>query len=356
MKKLIKFGLIVSLGIFFSCQKTTEKKEANQTSAKDKSINKTNSLQEKDYVLNEEYPKGDVRRYGIFPDSAYVNIHPVSKKPKITTVLDMAEADQVELFFPKGYYKTALLLDSRQDMTLKFDRAEFDLVHITQVSKEEIRPRNITLKGTLILYDRLGLTEARNIEIDSVLIRSDEKKSIRKMRSRGCHVYHGCKDIRIKYLEIDDFGSGDSRYKNNHASLAVDGWKNNPENLYIGKLYIRSTDRHGIYLTGSYHRIDEIIIDRFGVGSAKEMRPMQDASLIEHELFAALWINRCYDSSIGDIVINAGSSDGFFTANFDEGDTLRPVTIHNLTVKNFDRTLPIYFAKNTGVVVENLIK
>ena len=353
MKNLYFFlGILV---FFFSCKE----KEAGEKTYSDKktAFKETQKiLSENAYILNENFPKGDVRRYGIFPDSAYTNIHPVSNKSKITTVLNMAEANKIELFFPKGYYKTALLLDSRKNIKLRFDKAEFDLVQITQISKNHTKPENIELKGELIIYDRLGITEATNIKIDTVYLKSDIEKSIRSMRSRGCQIYHGCKDIKIKYLSIDDFGSGDNRYKNNHASLAVDGWKNNPENLHIQKLYIKSSDRHGIYLTGSNHKIDEIVIDQFGVGSSEGMTPMQDASLVEHQLFSAIWINRCYNSTIGDITINSKNSDGYFTTNFDEGDSLNPVKIRQLTVKNFDRTLPIRFAKNTGVMVEKIIK
>ena len=268
----------------------------------------------------------------------------------------MAEANKIELFFSKGYYKTALLLDSRKNIKLRFNKAEFDLVSITQISKNHVKPENIELKGELIIYDRLGITEATNIKIDTVYLKSDIEKSIRSMRSRGCHIYHGSKDIKIKYLSIDDFGSGDNRYKNNHASLAVDGWNNNPKNLYIQKLYIKSSDRHGVYLTGFNHKIDEIIIDQFGVGSSEGMTLMQDASVEEHQLFSAIWINRCYNSTIGNITINSKNSDGYFSTNFDEGDSLNPVNIRQLTVKNFDRTLPVRFAKNTGFMVEKIIK
>ena len=311
---------------------------------------------EKDYVLYDEFPRGDVRRYGVFPDSSYASTHPISKKSKLMTALDLGETYNLELFFPKGYYNTALLLDSRKNMNLRFDKAEFDLIRIARLQNKDSRSENVKFKGTVISYERLGLMHARNVQIDSVLIKSDTVKSVRKMRSRGCQIYSGTEDLRIGYMMIEDFGSGDERYNNNHAALAVDGYRDNPRNMHIKELHIKSTDRHGIYLTGTGHRIDKITIDRFGIGSAKDMAPMQDASLIEHKLFSAIWINRCYDSNIGTIQIDAKNSDGYFTANFDEGDTLRPVRIKHMTIKNFDRTLPLYFAKNTGVIVENLKK
>ena len=205
-------NLYFFLGILVLLLSCNEKPASEKTNSDKKTAFKETQkiLSEDAYILNENFPKGDVRRYGIFPDSAYTNTHPISKKSKITTVLDMAETNKIELFFPKGYYKTALLLDSRKNIKLRFDKAEFDLVHITQISKNHIKPENIELKGALIIYDRLGITEATNIKIDTVYLKSDIEKSIRRMRSRGCHIYHGCKNIKIKYLSIDDFGSGDN--------------------------------------------------------------------------------------------------------------------------------------------------
>lgn len=349
--KYLKLICAFSFLIFFLS--TCKKKEIQLKPLKEQVTkeNKSN-LKEDIYALNKAYNIGDVRRYGIFPDSSYTYIHPISKKPKITTALDLAENNNITLFFPKGYYKTALILDGRTNLSIQFDNAEFDLIHITQDVKTKKKPKNISLKGTVISYDRLGITEATNIEIDTVFLKSNTTKSIRKMRSRGCHIYHGSKFITIKHLIIDDLGSGDKRYHNSHAALALDGWGNNPENITIDKLYIKSSDRHGIYLTGKNHVIKDVIIEQFGIGSDEEMSPMQDASDIEYKLFAGIWINRCYNSKIGKITINAKNSKGYFIANFDEGDSLRPVNIEELEIKNADRTLPVYFSKNTGVLVQ----
>lgn len=353
IKRLLTIVFLI-LAIYACKENSTsaKKKIDKGVSSKVPSVN----FQERDLVLNDKYTIGDVRRYGIFPDSSYTYTHPISKKPKITTVLDLAEEKNIELFFPKGFYNMALILDGRQNIQLRFDKAAFDIIHITKDTEAKHAPKNIKLKGSLITYDRLGITEAKNIAIDTVFIKTDTTRNYRKMRSRGCHIYYGSKNITIKYLEIDDFGSGDDRYHNNHAALALDGWRNNPEKVNIDKLYIKSTDRHGVYLTGKNHTINEIIIDRFGIGDDKGMSGMQDANGVEYKLFSGIWINRCYDTSIGDITINTKDSKGFFTVNFDEGDTLRPVVINRLEVKNFDRKLPVRFAKNTGVIVKEIIK
>lgn len=312
---------------------------------------KNESFNDKNYVLNSKYPVGDVRRYGIYPDSSYASIHPFTNLPKITTVIDLAEQHGIELFFPKGNYGISLILDSRKNLDLRFNMAEFDIIHITNYPDPTIFPEKIRLKGSIVTYDRLGITEAKDIEIDSVYIVSNPEKNHRKLRSRGCHIYHGCKNIKINYLAVDDFGSGGEEYANNHPALAIDGWGNNPVAVQIEKVYIKSSDRHGIYITGRDHVINEVIIDRFGAGSWQDMSPMQDAESGEEKDFKDIWINRCYNSKINHILINEEGSSGKFTAHFDEGDPSKPCTIKRLKVLNDNPHIEILKNISTGVVV-----
>lgn len=66
--KSILFSCIVFFS-FYSCKGKIEKEENQQ--------NYENQLfDDSDYVLNPDFPIGDVRRYGIFPDSTYLSIHP----------------------------------------------------------------------------------------------------------------------------------------------------------------------------------------------------------------------------------------------------------------------------------------
>lgn len=350
------FFFLLGLGLFFfSCNKKTKENLDKESGIEKVNIKKT-KYSEEQLVINKEYKIGDVRRYGMFPDSAYSYRHPITNNPKITDVLDIAENEGIELFFPKGFYNVPLILDSRENIKIKSDKAEFDIIHITVDPEIKKKPRNITIKGTIISFDRLGITEATNVKIDSVIIKSDTIKSARKMRARGCHIYYGSNHISIEYLQVNDFGSGDKRYDNNHAALAIDGWGDQPKNVYIGKVHIKSTDRHGVYITGENHFIGDIFIDKFGVGNDKDMSPMQDADAKEEKLFAGVWINRCYNSIINNIYINNKKSKGYFSVNFDEGDMDKPVKIQYLEVKNFNRTLPIRFASNTGTKVDEIVK
>ncbi len=346
MKKIV-FLLVMSV-LTMSCG--DKKKENTKEATTETEVKK---FDDSDYVLEDSYKVGDVRRYGIFPDSSFTAKHPFTKEPKFKTVLDLAEEHGIELYFPEGYYGRGLYLDARQNIKIRFNNAAFNLIHITKDKKKGIAPKNIVLKGKIISYDRLGMTHAENISIDTVYIKSDLKKNER--RSRGCHIYAGCKNIDIKYLEVEDFGSGDVTYQYNHAALAIDGWQNNPENVQIDKVYIKSTDRHGIYLTGRDHLIGEVVIDKFGVGNSKEMAPMQDANNKkgENKEFKALWINKCYDSFIESITINEKGSKGKYTAHFDYGNKDQPVTIGVFKVINDNPNISILEEEKSGVVVES---
>jgi len=340
MKKIL--FIITLMSVFTSC-KDENKNLNSQTEAE--------TFTENNYVVNNDFKVGDVRRYGIFPDSAFAATHPFTKKSKIETVLDLAENHGIELFFPRGYYKRALILDSRKNLNIRFDLAEFDVIHITNDAPSKISPENINLKGQVVTYDRLGITEARNISIDTVYLKSNTDKNLRQMRGRGCHIYHGCNDIKIKYLEIEDFGSGDKSYQHNHAALAIDGYGNNPKNVQIEKLHIKSTDRHGIYITGENHDLGEVIIERFGMGSSKEMSGMQDAQKGEEKDFKAIWINKCYNSFIEKITINEKESKGKYTAHFDYGTKEKPVQISVMEILNDNPKINILEEEPNGVII-----
>ncbi|WP_415224141.1 hypothetical protein [Psychroserpens sp.] len=346
MKK-VPFIFLLSLMIF-ECKE----EKSNSVVTDDNRLKiETKKFDESTYVLNDSFAYGDARRYGVTASNAGSS-HPFSGKNRMTTVLDMAEESGMEISFPSGYYKMDLTLDSRKNLNLRFDNSEFNLIHIAQVKKTLPIPENITIKGTLIAYARLGMTEARNISIDSVILKSDVSKNLWKLRNTGCHIYHGCKNIKINYLEVQDLGSGSDKYKYTHAALAIDGYNNNPENVQIKKVHIKSTDRHGIYITGKDHLIGEVIIDKFGIGSSKDMDGMQDAAKGEEKDFKALWVNKCYDSFIEKITINEKNAKAKYTAHFDSGDKNRPFIIRSFRVINDNPNINFLEEENHGVVIE----
>ncbi|WP_417859713.1 hypothetical protein [Winogradskyella sediminis] len=283
------------------------------------------------YVLYPEYKIGDSRRYGVFPDSTFNNYkHPNTNMSRMHTLIDFAQDYDGTIFFSKGYYKSNLIMDSKQNIDFKFDRAEFNLLHITD---EKGQPSsNITLRGTLILYDRLGTYNSHNIKIDSVIIKSNEFRNLANQKSRGCHIYKGTDTLSIKYLEVQDLASAGEKYKNNHAALAIDGLRKNPTHVSIDEVYIKSSDRHGAYITGSNHIFRKIKIEKYAQGTAVGMTGMQDSDPGEESELSGLWINRCNDCQFDNIEINTKQSKNHYPLKLDEGESSRPTFIDTLAL------------------------
>ncbi len=341
----MKNYIIVIIAVFlYSCKSDKQANGLNVEEVKEVVFDDSK------YVVDTAFKIGDARRYGVTAETAGL-AHPRSGKNRMTTALDLAEQSGLEISFPSGYYNMNLTLDSRKNINLRFDKSEFNLIHITQVKITDSIPENINIKGTLIAYDRLGMTEARNIKIDTVILKSDIKKNLQKTRNRGCHIYHGCDNITINYLEVQDLGSGDEKHIYTHAAIAIDGWNNNPTNITINKAYIKSSDRHGVYITGSDNYIKELIIDKFGVGTSEFMDGMQDSdsSKDEHKEFTGLWINKCYDCAFDKVTINEKDSKGKHTAFFDAGDKTKPTLIDNMVILNDSKLIDVKRDPDTAV-------
>lgn len=315
------------------------------------SISEIETFNDIDYVVNNNFSEGDVRRYGIFPDSAYSKVHPFTKMTKLETVLKLSADHNIEMIFPEGHYAEALIIEGKDNISLKFENAEFGGV-IQIIDDESIESSNINFKGRLTTYSGFFTRKSSNISVEDLIIKTDISKNIYDLRSRGCQIYAGTKNIKINNLIIEDLGSGNEKYTYASSALAIEGWNNNPENVQIKKIHIKSTDRHGIYITGEDHLIDEVIIERFGVGSAIDMAPMQDAQKGEETEFKALWINKCYNSFIEKITINEQGSKGKYTAHFDYGDKSRPFTIGVFKVINDNPNINILEEDPNGVIIE----
>ncbi|UAB76405.1 hypothetical protein [Mesoflavibacter sp. SCSIO 43206] len=350
MKLLSKLFSILFIISVISCKTNKDKKGEDSTTPKKEDV-----FNDSIYVMNPKFPVGDVRRYGLTAETAK-QAHPKTGKNRMTTVLDLAEASGIEMTFPGGYYGMDLTLDSRKNLKLKFNKSEFSLIHITQVNDSLPIPENITLKGSLIAYARLGITEAKNIKIDSVFLKTDEEKNLYKMRNTGCHIYHGCKNITINYLEVDDLGSGSNKYKYTHAAIAMDGWNNNPTDVTINKAVINSTDRHGVYMTGQDNIIKDLTIKRFGVGSVEGMDGMQDAAKGEEKELTAVWLNKCDYCYVDKVTIDEKDSKAANTFFLDTGNKDKPSEIGNVIILNDNPKIEVKKEENTNVQIVSITK
>ena len=285
-------------------------------------------LNEDNYVLDSIYNIGDSRRYGVYPDSINNKLHPKTGKSLIQSLLDLTEKNSLTINFVKGYYGLNLIFDSRKNITLHFDEAEFNLLHITNENGEQ--STNISLKGSLILFDRLGTYHSNNIKIDSVTIKSNTEKSLPKSKSQGCHIYKGTDNLHIKYLKVEDLASGSIKYQNNHAALAIDGLRENPTNITIDEVYIDSSDRHGAYITGSNNVFKKIVINKYAQGTTEFMSGMQDSVNGEERVLSGLWVNRCNNCIFNEVIIYTKNSKSAMPLKLDEGIIREPTFINIL--------------------------
>lgn len=338
--------LLILVFILISCKNDTKKQNTSESQNKD-SVQFDDSA----YVLNSDFPIGDVRRYGVFPDSTYASTHPFTKKNKIETIIELAKENNLEITFPKGFYKESIILKGEKDLKITFDSAEFGgMIQIYE--NDSVPSQNIVFKGNLISYAGFFVRKSNDITIENLTLKSNKSKNIFGIRSKGCVIDAGTENIKINKLLVEDLGSEPEAHKYNNSALSIQGWNNNPINVQIKKVHIKSSDRHGIYITGNDHLIGDVVIDNFGIGSSTNMSQMQDAANGEEKSFKALWINRCYDSFIENITINEKDSKGKYTAHFDEGDKKRPFVIGNFNVINDNSNIAVLKEPNTNVIIE----
>lgn len=348
MKNIIVILLLISV---LSCKEKNQKVPSqNETQPKEETINKEEELK---YVINDSYPIGDVRRYGIMPNIG-IGKHPVTQKNSVETVLDIAEKLNIQIVFPEGYYPIHLLIRGRENINIHFENASIGgYVQITE--KEDKVSSKIKFTGTVNIYDLLLVRKAIDVDFEKVNLLSDISKSTFKNRNKGFRIYNGVETIKIKELNIEDLGSGkDKAYQRVHAALlAVEA----PKELFIDKIHIKSSDRHGIYLTGSDHIIENIIIDKFGTGEIDNMAYMPD--LIDKEntkKIAGVWLSRCNNSIIGNILVNTANSKGTYAIRLDNGNLNMPTIIESVVLEGGDDKLPIYAEENTNAVIKSLEK
>ncbi|HIP49379.1 MAG TPA: hypothetical protein EYG92_10510 [Lutibacter sp.] len=346
----IKQLIILILIVFLGCQKKTKNTKTTPTVITQK---EKDSI-EKAYTVNEMFEKGDARRYGLTPKTSRKK-HKYFKTNNLLSVLDLAEKTGIKMSIAKGYYPVNLILDGRKNVKLHFNQAVFESISISDKNGKLDKPKNINLTGTIIAYRSLNIVEANNIAFDTVILRSNPDIKKRKYRNQGCSVYHGVKNLSIKYLRIDDLGSGDERYKYATAALRFHGWKNNPENVTIDELHIKSSDRHAVYLTGKHHKFGRIAIDQFGQGDTKGMSGMQDSKPGQEHEITGIWLNKCTDTSIGEIIINTKKSKGKYAFKFERGDIYFPTKIGRITILNYTDKLPLDYPPNV-VEISEIIK
>jgi hypothetical protein len=251
-------------------------------------------------VINVQYPYGDVRRYGVFPnvDTIWHNT------TYIRDALINASNLGFELFFPTGLYKTQLNI-SQSNVTIRFEEgAELTgLVHVfVEDNKEKIK--NLTIKGTIVTYDRFGTRNIDGLTVDAIHVKSDGSKATDYpgVRGRGVHLSPGTTNFYCQTMTVDDC---DGAGHNNVAAVEIDGSSNNPSNLFIEKIWVKKSDVHGVYIAANDFNIGEIRVNEFGATSYQIAVAMEDTNgLAQSQELKGVWLNRCRNSTVGKIIVN----------------------------------------------------
>ena len=260
-------------------------------------------------IVNTEYPVGDVRRYGIFPD-AHTNWQNTQNMSKaIANSINCG----IEVFWPAGYYKSQLNL-MRSNITMRFEEgAEFGgLIHLvspySQTSPHvgEHPLKNISLRGTLSTYSRFGMTDTQNVYIEKIHCLADNDKNIDwGSIGPGIHIYWGNDQFRCDEIVVDGC---DNTGHASDAAIAIDGYSNNPKNFHIGKIHVKDSFVHGLYLTGGGHWIGEVAVDAFGSGTYSGSGLQDSNGLEQSQELCGVWLNRVYACYIGKITVNQAES------------------------------------------------
>ena len=308
------------LFLLFSCLVINCSKREKVSNILKISSDKIDSL----YTLNKKYPLNDVRRYGVMPNQG-IGQHPILKKDKLEVLLDVAENGQ-ELFFPEGNYSRTLAIENRKNLKLNFNNAVFTGSVLVKKSN------NIRLTGKITSLIQLYTKDSKNIQIDQIILASDTLISSNRNRNLGCSIHSGTEDLTIKKIIIESVASG-KKFKYLKGAFIVHGHNNEPIGINVDSLFVNSSDRHGVYLTGENININFLKISRFGLGSSLEMAPMEGGIDGEQKLFAGLWIKNAHNSHIQKAILDVQNSKGSYITNFDIGDSYLPFTIDSLIIR-----------------------
>lgn len=330
--------LVLSLILCLSCVDTKETIDiVNPT--------ENHNVNDKEYIIDNTHAKGDVRRYGVFPNQDVSEKH-------LSNILYLANQG-LPIYFPQGYYNTSIALKKALNVSLQFDGVTlgggFQIINETDQESQFIK-----ITGTLTILDKLFIRQSNNISFDNVFLISDTIQNIYKQKNRGVSIYAGSKNIKFNTLTIIDTGGDPTEFfKLTAASLQVHGWKNNPENILINQLNIDNASRTALYLTGNNHQINKANVSNFGLGSNENMFGVDDASPGEEKEFSAVWINRCNSCEIDSLAINNANNRGQYSLRLDEGKYHEPTFINNIRINNNAKELPIKDHKLTNILVKH---
>jgi len=314
----------------------------SRPSAKEILLPKTNlTVNDITFIKNNSFPKGDARRYGVYPNQQ------VSQK-NLSNMIVLA-TEGLPITFPKGSYKTNIVLSGVSDINFIFQGAIISgAISILDGSNK------LKFDGELTVLDKLFIRKSNNITFETIVLKSDTLANLYNKKNRGVSIYAGSKNISFKSLEIHGTGGGShSFYKHTAAALQIHGWNNNPEYVYIHKLKINNAARTALYITGSGHKIEKASITNFGQGSAKNMFGLEDAKPGTEKEFTGAWLNKCNNVIIDSLEISQNYRKGTNSIRLDEGKYHEPTFINHIKLSGYTEQLNIADHKLTNILVKD---
>jgi len=336
MKKLLFYLICVSL--LSSCGKNEK-----QTLLSPMIIG---NVDDSKLVINDSFPIGDVRRYGVYPNTTIAGSY-------LKAILEFSSGGS-ELYFPEGYYPINLSLVGLSNISIYFDHAILG-GGLSIIDKANESSSRIAIKGNLKVLDKIFIRNSNNIYFQNVTVASDTVKNLYKNKNRGVSIYSGARYLKFEKLLIQDTG-GDSLkfYTHIAAALQVHGWNNNPEYISIDELEIENAGRTALYLTGNNHLLKKVTIRNFGLGSPKNMFGLEDSNPGDETEFSGAWINKCNNCVIDSLSIKNSMHKGDYSIHFGIGQYSKPSFINNVQFLEHALKMPLKDDPLTNILVKKV--
>lgn len=282
-------------------------------------------------VMYRQYPVGDVRRYGVFPDGVtnWESTYP----ERMTAIYANSCLPNVWAVWPRGYYATSINLSGGSGGGANYSgsRMYADLAEFGGVLHLIDGITDVKWLGDWTSYDRLGLANAKRCEFGIVRLKNDFTKNVGGLGCRGYHLLSST-DIVFDRFYIDDMAqtiAGAPNDPSNWAAFAVQNIDVPTEGGYRitgNGIYIRNSQGHGFYCNAVDLNVGEVIIDGYGnmvidLTGAPGGESLIDAdSKAQSQQGCGLWINRS-NGHIGYLRIrqsNAAPANDIYTLLIDE--------------------------------------
>ena len=273
MKKYILIAII--LLITLSCKKNKDVEHKSTEPS-------YNTDLEQKLAINTKFVIGDVRRYGIMPDQG-IGVHPVTKNKKIDEIISLASSG-LEIIFPKGYYKTSLIISNEKNIKMTFENTEFSgSVQLKDSSY------NVSFKGKLKSYSSFVFSNVHNITCNQLTVLDDKEKNISKLRPSGVSILDNSSEITIDEVLVN--GVGESKYT--HAGFKIYGYPKLPKYIKIKELSVLSSDVNGALIMGEEIYVDKMLISNFGKSEVNNLAKLSNLPKgFNSKDFVGLWLNK----------------------------------------------------------------